>query len=138
MLISAQPGLNTLTLSGVTLSGTLTVTVGIEKTLSDITLPDAVYTALKQNTSYVFDTTPDAFVFTPKTTITPGMSVDFGPVTLTGFNMPISGYVTVGSLRVNNTVYGTGTAQIHPGDIITVSLTAGSIYSTTYSGQLLL
>ena len=66
------------------------------------------------------------------------MSVDFGPVTLTGFNMPISAHVTAGSLRVNTVSYGTGIAQVYPGDLITVSLTAGSSYSTTYSGQLLL
>jgi hypothetical protein len=138
MLLSAQAGVNTVTLGAAALTGTITVTVGIEQALSDITLPDTVYNTLQQNTSYVFDTTPDAISFVPKTTITPGMTVDFGPVTLAGFNMPIDAHVTAGSLRVNNITYGTGVTQVHPGDVVTIALTAGSSYSSVYSGQLIL
>lgn len=101
-----------------------------------MTIPTAVYTALQQTMSYTFDSVPDTFVFAPRLGIALGMSVDYGPVTLSGFNMPITARVSTGNLEINGTSYGTGIVSVSPGDTLRISLMAGSSYDTTYSGQL--
>lgn len=104
--------------------------------LSGMMIPTPVYTALEQTTSYTFDSVPDTFVFAPRLGIALGMSVDYGPVTLSGFNMPITARVSTGNLQINGVSYGTGIVSVSPGDSLQVSLIAGTSYGTTYSGQL--
>ncbi len=118
------------------MTGALSVTLGIPKNLTDITLPDTVYNSLKQSASYTFDATPDIFSFERKISVTPGNQVSFGPVTLTGFNMPVSAAITRGTLDVNGVLYGTGTAVVKPGDVITIYMYAPSSYNSSASGTL--
>jgi hypothetical protein len=92
---AAAIGSNSIILSGSTMTGTLSTTLGIPQILSGITLPNTVFTALKQTKTYTFDATPDAISFPRRTAVNPGSQVQFGPVTLTGFNMPITLRATV-------------------------------------------
>lgn len=101
-------------------------------------IPTAVYNSLQQSTSYTFDSVPDTFTFAPRLSIPLGMTVDYGTVTLSGFNMPISARVSTGNLQINGASYGTGLVSVYPGDILRILLTAGTSYGTTQSGQLYL
>lgn len=105
--IQTVSGENSITLTGVSLSGSVSGEVMIPQNLSDITLPGVVHHALKQSASYVFDPNPDTFAITKKLGVIPGSQVTFGPFTLTGFNVPTSASVNLGSLQVNGTSYGT-------------------------------
>lgn len=120
------------------MTGTLSVTLGIPKNLTDITLPDTVYTRLKQTASYTFDAIPDAFTFTKKISVTPGNQVSYGPVTLTGFNMPLTASISRGTLDVNGVLYGTGTVTVKPGDTMTIYMYAPSTYNSSASGVLMI
>ena len=120
------------------MTGTLSVTLSIPKNLADITLPDIVYNSLKQTASYTFDAMPDAFTFTKKISVTPGNQVSYGPVTLTGFNMPVTASLTRGTLDVNGVLYGTGTATVKPGDTVTIYMYAPSTYNSSASGVLMI
>ena len=101
-------------------------------------IPTVVYEALQQSTNYTFDSIPDTFTFAPRLSTALGMIVDYGPVTLSGFNMPISARVSTGNLQINGASYGTGLVSVYPGDILRILLTAGTSYGATQSGQLYL
>lgn len=131
--MTAQTGRNNFILSGIIMTGTLSATIGIPKILSDITLPDTVYDALRQNTSYTFDTVPDTISFTRKVAINPGAQVQYGPVTLTGFNMPITIRTTKGTLDVDGQLFGTAATTVYPGSVISIYIQAPSTYNSVLS-----
>jgi hypothetical protein len=134
--VQAITGSNSITLTGVSLTGSVSGEIMIPQNLTDITIPGEVHHVLKRAASYSFDPYPDTLTITKKLGVTPGSQVTFGPFTLSGFNVPVNASVNLGSLKVNGVSYGTGVAVVKQWDVITIEVTAISTYNTTYSGSL--
>lgn len=72
-----------------------------------MTLPGAVYTAAQKNIMHTFDAIPDTLTIPLRTSIGLGQVVEYGPYTLSGFNVPLLASVSTGSMSVNGQVYTT-------------------------------
>jgi subtilisin family serine protease len=130
-------GANTYTLpANIALTGSIQVTIGIPRLLSGLTLPDTVYAALKTTKTYIVDSIPDGVTFASQVGITPGMSVIYGPVILTGFNVPVIITTTRGTIGLTGGRNSTGSIVAYPWDSMTFTLIAPSIYNTRMTGSL--
>lgn len=137
-IVLTHSGVNSMILTGVIMSGTVTFTIGVQKDQWWIILPDTVYNTLKQTMSYTFDPTPTVFTITPRTSVALWQTIEYGPYTLTGFNMPLAASVSTGAISINSWTYTTGSVTVSPWDTITIQLIAPTTYTTTKTWVLII
>ena len=72
------------------------------------------------------DSIPDAYSFAPKSGAEFSSEVISDPVTLTGFNTPVTVTVSGGSYSVNNAAFATGTTTVTSGDSVRVKVVSSA------------